>query len=424
MRYGILIVCAVAVVGVGSAASADEFGTGGNQFTIDFVTISGDASIANGTGIGSGKTFSDPGNYLMSVREITNEQWDKFKGELSPVTVSGDPPDAYDADPTLWPGPSVPANEVSWYEAAQFVNWLNTSTGHQAAYKFTGTQGTSGYALDTWSAAEASGGTNLYRHKNAFYSIPTDDEWVKAGYWNGTAIQTYSNASPGDLVSGVPNPAKWNYNDSVGSDLWDVGIGVEELNGTFDMMGNVWEWIENPFDDPGYGTDSGRVIRGGSAYDGAGPGSWMPSSARRWADPNGEHALIGFRVARVLAPPTAEADGPYSVWVGAPLILNASGSTGSDGQIVSYMWDLDDDGDFETDAGDQAFFVVNYEDVQNLGLTVGGMYDIHLQITGSTGLFDTDSSSLRVVPEPATLTLLTFGGLAMLRRRRSCGGRA
>ena len=27
---------------------------------------------------------------------------------------------------------------ISWYEAAQFVNYLNTSQGHVAAYKFDG----------------------------------------------------------------------------------------------------------------------------------------------------------------------------------------------------------------------------------------------------------------------------------------------
>jgi len=54
-------------------------------------------------------------------------------------TVTGDPSNAYDQNPT-YTGTNVPITNVSWYEAAQFVNWLNTSTGHQAAYKFTGTQ--------------------------------------------------------------------------------------------------------------------------------------------------------------------------------------------------------------------------------------------------------------------------------------------
>jgi len=28
---------------------------------------------------------------------------------------------------------------------------------------------------------------------------------------------------------------------------WDVGSGSQELNGTYDMMGNVQEWMESPW---------------------------------------------------------------------------------------------------------------------------------------------------------------------------------
>ena len=62
--------------------------------------------------------------------------------------------------------------------------------------------------------------------------------------------------------------------------------------------------------------------------------------------------------------------------------------------------------------------MVEYEDVENFGLAVGGIYDIHLRVTDNTGMTHTDSSSLRIVPEPATLSLLALGSLALLRRRR------
>ncbi len=94
-----------------------------------------------------------------------------------------------------------PANEVSWYEVAQFANWLNTNTGHQAAYKFTGTQGQGDYTFAVWEVGDAGYDSgNPYRNSNAYYFLPTEDEWVKAAYWNGTSLQTYSNASPDDLV--------------------------------------------------------------------------------------------------------------------------------------------------------------------------------------------------------------------------------
>jgi hypothetical protein len=133
---------------VAGGAMADNFGTGANQFTIDFVTISGATNRTSGYGIVNN-------NYRMGVYEITNDQWNKFQASLG-VSVTGSPSSACDESPHFT-GTNVPTNMVSWYEAAQFVNWLNTSTGHHAAYNFIGTQGTGDYTLATWSSAEAGG---------------------------------------------------------------------------------------------------------------------------------------------------------------------------------------------------------------------------------------------------------------------------
>ena len=304
------IVCVAAIVAaLGSVASADNFGTVGNEFTIDFVPISGDASGANGTNISqyssgeSGyRTFTDPGSdYRMGVHEITNDQWNKFKASLG-MDVTGFPSTAYDEAPDS-AGPDVPVNNTSWYEAAQFVNWLNTFTGHHAAYNFSYEQGTASYSLGIWAAADAAGGTNLYRHKDAFYYLPTEDEWVKAAFWNGTVIQTYANALPGDLVSGDPDPAKWNYDPSTGSALWDVGSGSEELNGTYDMMGNAQEWMEGPYNSGDYGYDDSHPHgwRGGPFNQDV---TWLPSSYRSSATQRFESEVGGFRVASIPEPAT------------------------------------------------------------------------------------------------------------------------
>jgi len=305
-----MTVVAVAVLACVSGIQADDFGTGGNQFTLDFVPISGNPGVTcsiNTSGdpvetftAGVFGDYTDPGNdYRMGKHEITNDQWNKFMAAYGIVT--GDPSYAYDEDP-YFTGTNVPTNNVSWHEAAQFVNWLNTSTGHQAAYKFTGTQGTGDYTLGTWSPAEADNGTNLYRHKDAMYYMPTEDEWVKAGYWNGTTLQTYANASPGDLVSGEPDPAKWNYYPSAGNEPWDVGSGSEELNGTFDMMGNFLELMEGPDHDPGFRVGSNRGVRGGSY---AGTDILLPSSNRFHLDPYYEHSMFGFRIASEVPEPSS-----------------------------------------------------------------------------------------------------------------------
>ena len=286
--FGLMVIVACLVLG--SFASAATFGTGANEFTIDFVTISGATNPASGYGIVNN-------DYRMGMHEITNDQWSKFKASVG-GTVTGSPSYAYDSYP-YFTGARVPTNNVSWYEAAQFVNWLNTSTGYQAAYRFTGTQGTADYTLSTWDAADAAGVTNLYRHKDAYYFLPPEHEWVKAAYWNGTNLQTYA-AKPseslmhGDGTSGIG----WNYYSDGSATKptcpWDVGSGSEELNGTYDMMGNVWEWMESPYSDTSYGTTSSRACRGGAFYNRS---HTLASSARNGDDPAFEYYGVGFRVA-------------------------------------------------------------------------------------------------------------------------------
>jgi formylglycine-generating enzyme required for sulfatase activity len=272
-----------------NTASADIFGTGVNQFNIDFVPISGSTNPASGYGIVNN-------DYRMGTYEISNDQWTKFKAAYGAVT--GSPLTAYGSDP-YYTGTNVPTNNVSWYEAAQFVNYLNISTNHEVAYKFTGTQGTSNYTLGVWQSGDIGyNADNPYRNSNSFYFLPTEDEWVKAAYWNGTSLQTYANVSTSDLFGGIPDLMKWNYN---GSQPWAVGSGVQELNGTYDMMGNAFEWMESPYLSGNYLSDSNRGIRGGSSYNTA---SNLMSSSRDADYPHDEYEVFGFRVASVPEPAT------------------------------------------------------------------------------------------------------------------------
>ena len=75
---------------------AGTFGTGANQFTIDFVNISGDSGDLGSWSAGSDYTFSgvNHGDYRMGTYEITNDQWNKFTNIYG--TPTGSPSDAYD----------------------------------------------------------------------------------------------------------------------------------------------------------------------------------------------------------------------------------------------------------------------------------------------------------------------------------------
>lgn len=290
----------------GGIATADTFGTGANQLTIDFVPISGATNPTGGISAGDGFTFAGVHNdYRMGAYEITNVQWDRFKAAYG--MPAGSPLNAYDGN-SSHTGANVPTDGVSWYEAAQFVNWLNTSTGHPAAYKFTGTRGTSDYTFAAWNAMDAGyDATNPFRNSSAFYFLPTENEWVKAAYWNGTALQAYATQAGQTLMQGNgTSGAGWNYYDNrFATDPygpWNVGSGSQELNGTYDMMGNDFEWTESPWTNGDYGASSSRGTRGG--YWGSGSSSGLAASYRGNYNPSDDYTVFGFRVASVPEPST------------------------------------------------------------------------------------------------------------------------
>lgn len=233
-----IVLLAAAMVAVGS--DADVFGNGANQFELTFENISSGSNPSSGYGqVGY--------DYGIGTYEITADQWQKYVNDSGGPVGSGT---AYDLNPTT--SGSQPVNYASWYEAAQFVNWLNTSKGHQAAYSFDGSGN-----MSLWGAGNQSA-TSAFRHKDAVYVLPSEDEWVKAAYWNGTSLQTY--ATPSDTLPVAGTDA--NYKNAVGS-IWNVGSGTEEINGTYDMMGNVWEWNESSYYAPDDSEGANRVIRGG-----------------------------------------------------------------------------------------------------------------------------------------------------------------
>lgn len=349
------------------AAPADTFGTGGNQISVDFVPISGASNPASGYGI-------VPNDFRISKYKVTKAQWDKFAASLG-AAVTGNPWYAYDAL-RFFTTDNVPMNNVSWYQAAQFVNWLNTSTGHHVAYKFTSTQGTSDYAFAAWSAAEAANGTNLYRHKDAFYFLPTEHEWVKAAYWNGTTLQTYATKAGESLTQGNGTTGSgWNfYNNGYATSTpgpWPVGSGSQELNGTYDMMGSTWEWMESPNNDAAYGATSARGLRGGSfSYDASGMASTSRGNDMNSplsGDPgHGYDYDIGFRVASL---------------VGTPLIWSGS---------VSGIWDVNTTANFTGSAsgmyseGDYVTFS-NTGSITAIQIAPGGVAPRSLVFSNTTG---------------------------------------
>jgi len=81
-------------------------------------------------------------------------------------------------------------------------------------------------------------------------------------------------------------------------------------------------------------------------------------------------AIAGAITIETNALPIADADGPYHGYVGEPITFNGTGSHDPDGTIVSYEWDLDDDGEFDDAFGPNPTKIWNIPYQGNIGLRV------------------------------------------------------
>lgn len=292
----ILGACATALCGLpGPTVHADTFGSGPNAFTIDFVTI-GNPGNGDDAGAGGGLYSSPHGGvpyvYRMGVTEVPQD-W------ITKATASGLTNVTADA----WAG-SQPAANMTWYEAAAFVNWLNTSQGYQAAYNLT----FSGeWSMTLWAAADAwtLGGENLYRHKDAFYFLPSEDEWYKAAYHQNDGVTanywdyaTGSNSIPSAVASGTTAGTAV-YGSATNPPAAVNNAGGLSTYGTMGQNGNVWEWNESALDGSNDSSSEGRTYRGGFLVS---PESNLRSSLRVGNFPSYSVNGLGFRVASVPEP--------------------------------------------------------------------------------------------------------------------------
>jgi len=137
MKTPQLLAAGILTLLIAATVHADTFGSGGNSFTIDFVNISNPGN-GNDAGAGGGIYSSPYGGvpyvYRMGVTEASQD-W------ITKATAST--PGLLNVTAGAWAG-NQPAATMTWYEAAAFVNWLNTSEGHQAAYQIDETK----YAAD------------------------------------------------------------------------------------------------------------------------------------------------------------------------------------------------------------------------------------------------------------------------------------
>ncbi|MCE2753581.1 MAG: SUMF1/EgtB/PvdO family nonheme iron enzyme [Pirellula sp.] len=295
-------------------AGVVSFGSGDNQFNMEFVTIGSPGNAADTTG--------DPNpagavgyTYGIGKFEVKEDMIEKYNALNPGLQISKDTR-----------GLNKPATSVSWNEAARFVNWLNTSTGNQAAYKFTSDGVNDDIAL--WVSGDAGyDALNPYRNSLAKYFLPSYNEWYKAAYYNPTNSTYYnfpngSDTMPVSVESGTDNnTAVYTvfddfYNPVPGSPNGPADVdkaGGLSPFGVMGLGGNVSELEESPRFLGSFSGSSSRGVRGGTWK---GFGSSMSVSSRNSLFSDSESVETGFRVATLSSSPPPAVPEPSMMVIG------------------------------------------------------------------------------------------------------------
>jgi len=225
-------------------------------------------------------------------------------------------------------GANRPITYVSWFDAARFANWMTNGQG-------SGSTETGAYTL----VGGQTIGNAVAATPGAAFSIPTENQWYKAAFYNPTlnsgtggyyAYATQSDSAPGNIIGSGANQANYRpdfvytvtQSDTIDLNqnyLTDVGAfsGSGSFYGTFDQSGNVFQW--NDLDGtPG----SYRGLRG-SGWSNDLPYR-LSSSGRNEYIPELEFDAVGFRLVSPVASSVPEID-PNSFGSVLALVLGSLG---------------------------------------------------------------------------------------------------
>jgi formylglycine-generating enzyme required for sulfatase activity len=285
-----LLYSAVVLTSLTTISSAEglqqTFGSGANAFTMDFVTIGNPGNAGDYTGFGSVSYTYNIGKYEVSRDMITKAN---SEGNLG-ITL-------LDMSNFGGNGANKPAAGITWYEAARFVNYLNTSSGSAAAYKFD-----AGGNFQLWSSTDVGyNANNLFRNSLAKYFLTSTDEWHKAAY--GSSSGTWYNYPTGSesrpaAVSGGTSGVVYGYQPAP-ADTDNAG-GLSAW-GTMGQGGNVQEWMETAYDVINDSAGEARELRGG-AWGSSVLNSVSASDRGNFLPHEGNVDGWGFRIASVPEP--------------------------------------------------------------------------------------------------------------------------
>ena len=211
--------------------------------------------------------------FALKATEVTQAEWRAVMGT--------DPSGFADC------GDTCPVEQVSWFDAVDYVNRVSDAEGLPRCY--------ADDADRTFAGLDCTG-----------YRLPTEAEWeyaARAGtqtaYHTGVNTQTDCNDDPNLNLAG------W-YCGNAANTTHPVGQKQVNAWGLYDMHGNVWEWVQDWYaaypagavvDPAGPASGELRVRRGGSWYYAA---LFVRSARRDWHAPAFRGTDLGFRPSRSL----------------------------------------------------------------------------------------------------------------------------
>mgnify|MGYP006278278079 CR=1 FL=1 len=204
--------------------------------------------------------------FWMGKYEVTNRQYRLFDSGHSSKDYKG-----VDLNQD-----NQPVADVSWKDARKFVEWLNRKTGQE-------------------------------------FSLPTEAQWeyaARAGtdtirFWGDSADDACRYANVADLTA-KRKWSGWTVHDCSDGYAGSAPKGSFKPNdfGLYDMLGNVWEWCEDVYDDDAYTKHSRNnplVASGGSRRVFRG-GNWrgdpwgVRAANRNWIPADSTGSNLGFRL--------------------------------------------------------------------------------------------------------------------------------
>lgn len=197
------------------------------------------------------------------IKKVWTVELKKFKISKYPVTQ-----ELYEAitgkNPSTFVGKKNPVETVSWVDAILFCNQLSELFDKKTCY------------IIDFETKQIT-----YNADIKGFRLPFEAEWQYA-----------CQSETKEIRYGNINEIAW-YKDNSKNQTQQVGQKLPNNWGLFDMLGNVWEWCNDIYDETVYGTY--RIFRGGGWCDAE--RSVMSTTRRRSHPFSFKIDDLGFRIA-------------------------------------------------------------------------------------------------------------------------------